>query len=265
MKIEHKVFSALAIATAAVTIGAAAVSAAPLGDSGENIIDFSAEAGLPVSISAEIDSNSYPAKDTITVDFPADMLPEGDYRLKARSVLDSSIEKSFLELDNSGLSIVSYQAVDIELYTADGVAIHDVKPVLTLNTAEETGYNAILVFEGDKLVYVAKGDDVVVDGKTVSAEVPHLSRFVFAYIAREESDAPVEESSKPEDVSNPVDDNSSTGSESEASNDVRPNRDDKDGYKTGENSNATAIVFAVMSAVALGIALAASKTKKSAE
>ena len=265
MKIEHKVFSALAIATAAVTIGAAAVSAAPLGDSGENIIDFSAEAGLPVSISAEIDSNSYPAKDTITVDFPADMLPEGDYRLKTRSVLDSSIEKSFLELDNSGLSIVSYQAVDIELYTADGVAIHDVKPVLTLNTAEETGYNAILVFEGDKLVYVAKGDDVVVDGKTVSAEVPHLSIFVFAYIAREESDAPVEESSKPEDVSDPVDDNSSTGSESEASNDVRPNRDDKDGYKTGENSNATAIVFAVMSAAALGIALAASKTKKSAE
>ena len=110
-----------------------------------------------------------------------------------------------------------------------------------------------------------QGDDVVVDGKTVSAEVPHLSRFVFAYIAREESDAPVEESSKPEDVSDPVDDNSSTGSESETSNDVRPNRDDKDGYKTGENSNATAIVFAVMSAAALGIALAASKTKKSAE
>lgn len=284
MKIEYKVFSALAVATAAVTIGAAVASAAGLGESGEGVKPFTVNGNEPVTITVPLDESAQCGSASVTAEFDAGALPEGSYKLSAREVLDMDAERAFYDAIDNGITANPLVVVDISLYTADGQEIHDVTPTITLETEVPCAFNAIGIYKDGKIEWVAyyydngyEFPDVNENVKlyTAAFKAPHLSRFVFASLYREPSEPiapPDDDHSVPE--TEPVEqtsvtsntDTSKTNTDKDISKtetSVKPNT--SEGYKTGDYRNTTALVFALMSAAALGTALVATKSKRSSK
>ena len=281
MKTEHKILSALAVATAVATIGAAAVSAAGLGESVEGVKPFSVESDYPISITVPLEGNPALGAASITADFEAGMLPAGDYKLSAREVVDNDAVSAFFLDAGQGADAFDLVVVDISLYTADGQEIHDVTPTITLTTENSCFFNIVAVYQDgqiERLVYLDNENEYPQANK-ISAKANHLSRFIFASLISEVSrieDEPIapppdddEKNTESQEIL-PNGDNSTTSSDDSKTNNTDNSKADtsvkpetSEGYKTGDNGNTAALVFAVLSAAALGTALLATKSKKS--
>ena len=283
MSIDKKILAALSVVTVAATIGAVTVSAVGLGNSTSTAEkEFAVKESEAVTVQLPVDATGTEGKadDLVVVEFPEGALSAGDYKLEVKAVEDIALMQEFDYFANmDGGTVWRSVVIEINLYDADGNAVHDVTPTITLKMAKENYYNAVAVYENGTFSWLTFNGDYV-DGRhesttpdpyTVSGEAPHLSRFVFASIVRETSGsddepiAPPQDSSEPEVVES-SDEKSyefiSESKSSQSSKGSKPNAD-KEGYTTGDNGNATAIVFAVMSVAALGTALVATKAKKS--
>ena len=284
MKTEHKVLSVLAAATTAAVIGAAAVSAAGLGESGEGIKPFTVNGSEPITITVPLDESAQCGAASVTAEFDAGTLPAGNYKFSAREVLDIDAERAFYDAIDNGITAYPMVVVDISLYTADGQEIHDVTPTITLETEVPCAFNAIGIYKDGKIEWVAyyydngyEFPDVNENVKlyTATFKAPHLSRFVFASLYRQPDEpiAPPDDDHSVPDTE-PVEqtsvtsntDTSKTNTDKDISKtetSVKP--DTSEGYKTGDYSNVMALVFAIMSIAALGTALFATKAKRSSK
>lgn len=263
MKNMKKVLvSVLAAATAAVAFSAVSVSAAPLGLSGEGLSEKEEVLFLPDtgSTTVTVDADTRPDKELpVTAEVPAGALTgsmSNGYIFHAELVDDDAAEAAFAAaLDEQGFVVSACESFDIFFVDDAGQIVMPTYNV-TLTFHAEGGYNVTYIREQDGS-YTKLADSISNVG------VPHFSRFVIAVIESKqvsEEDEEPDTSSKPEVVSDGSESIAPPPSDTSTQTSIQPGGQD---VKTGDNAGATAMVFAVMAAVALGTSMVAVKSKKS--
>lgn len=259
--------SVLAAAAAAAAVSAVSVSAAPLGFSGEGLSEkeevfFLQDTGFTT---VTVDADTSPDKELpVTAEVPAGALTgsmSNGYIFHAELVEDDAAEAAFAAgLDEEGFMVNACKSFDIFFVDDAGQIVLPTEKI-KLTFKVEGGYNVTYIREQDDS-YTKLADSIS------GVDVPHFSRFVIAEIApkqiseegsKSDTDSEPEiisDDSNPEPIAPPPSQTSTQPSQTS----IQPGGQD---VKTGDNAGATAMVFAVMAAAALGTSIAAVKSKKS--
>ena len=188
---------------------------------------------------------------TIDADVPADAVTAGEeLTFGANTVTNVDIEAAVAGLTD----VATSEILDVYFLDADGnnKSFENVGVDVTVTTTT-TAYETIYIFEENAgLNELAKAD-----GNKLSFKAPHFSYYVLVKDGKVEPSQPSQQSNNGgTDVSNGGSNNGNNGSNNGSTN--------NGGVNTGDSS-ATVAVFGIIGAAALGTALVASKSKKSAK
>ncbi len=247
MNMKKTLVTAMAAAVAAMSVSAASVSATSLGESAPSV-DFTVLEGQETVLTVAVDARGGGELMTIVATLPAGSLPAGDYVLNGQAVIDDAETASFVASQTAGA--VDYcDIIDLDFATSGGEAVSPTNVGLVFNFANGVTYDAVYLKDGGAYVDLnAQATDT-----SISAVAPHCSRFVIAKLFEVsviDDDSKAEEDTKT--------DNTQNGS-TDTQNSTTPSNNN---VKTGDDGNTTAVVFAVMSVVALATAFTAAKLKK---
>ena len=192
---------------------------------------------------------------TIDADVPADAVNAGEeLTFGASTVTNVDIEAAIAA---ERTDVATSEILDVYFLDADGnnKSFENVGVDVTVTTTT-TAYETIYIFEENTgLNELAKAD-----GNKLSFKAPHFSYYVLVKDGKVEPSQPSQQSNNGgTDVSNGGSNNGNNGNN--GSNNGSTNNG---GVNTGDSS-ATVAVFGVIGAAALGTALVASKSKKSAK
>ena len=188
---------------------------------------------------------------TIDADVPAVAVTAGEeLTFGANTVTNVDIEAAVAGLTD----VATSEILDVYFLDADGnnKSFENVGVDVTVTTTT-TAYETIYIFEENTgLNELAKAD-----GNKLSFKAPHFSYYVLVKDGKVEPSQPSQQSNNGgTDVSNGGSNNGNNGSNNGSTN--------NGGVNTGDSS-ATVAVFGIIGAAALGTALVASKSKKSAK
>lgn len=263
MNLKKIAITSLAVLTAAVSVASVSANANTLGES-RLVNEFEIADGQDATVSVYLDGRvGNPL--TVTATIPADTLPAGQYSFRGEIVADADQEADYEDyiMRFQKMNIDYFDLVDLNFYNADGEDVHPTDVTVDFSTAKAAGYDSVWIQTDDPDVKYEKLPHMVYENH-MNALVPHFSRFVIAALPsypEPESIAP-----RPDDDYTDV---SKDVSVVPSSSNVTPQpsttpSNAADGTaKTGDNSAATGIVFAVMAMAALGTAVVAGKAKKS--
>ena len=192
---------------------------------------------------------------TIDADVPADAVNAGEeLTFGASTVTNVDIEAAIAA---ERTDVATSEILDVYFLDADGnnKSFENVGVDVTVTTTT-TAYETIYIFEENTgLNELAKAD-----GNKLSFKAPHFSYYVLVKDGKVQPSQPSQQSTNNgTDVSNGGNNNGNNGNN--GSNNGSTNNG---GVNTGDSS-ATVAVFGVIGAAALGTALVASKSKKSAK
>ena len=192
---------------------------------------------------------------TIDADVPADAVNAGEeLTFGASTVTNVDIEAAIAA---ERTDVATSEILDVYFLDADGnnKSFENVGVDVTVTTTT-TAYETIYIFEENTgLNELAKAD-----GNKLSFKAPHFSYYVLVKDGKVQPSQPSQQSTNNgTDVSNGGNNNGNNGNN--GSNNGSTNNG---GVNTGDSS-ATVAVFGIIGAAALGTALVASKSKKSAK
>ena len=276
MNLKKIAITSLAVLTAAVSVASVSANANTLGES-RLVNEFEIADGQDATVSVYLDGRvGNPL--TVTATIPADTLPAGQYSFRGEIVADADQEADYEDyiMRFQKMNIDYFDLVDLNFYNADGEDVHPTDVTVDFSTAKAAGYDSVWIQTDDPDVKYEKLPHMVYENH-MNALVPHFSRFVIAALPsypEPESIAPRPDDDYTDvgkDVSVVPSSSNVTPQTSTTPSDVTPQpsttpSNAADGTaKTGDNSAATGIVFAVMAMAALGTAVVAGKAKKSAK
>jgi len=239
MNSKKGLVAALAAAVAVSSVAAVSVSAIAPGTSSSTVKQTAVvEPGKATHFTITINDV------TIDAEVPADAVNAGEELTFGASVITNvDIEAAVAELPD----VATSEILDVYFLDADGKnkSFENVGVDVTVTTTT-TAYETIYIFEeGKGLNELAKAS-----GNKMSFKAPHFSYYVLVKNGKVDPSQP-----------------SQTSQQSNAGTDVSNggnNGGNNGGVNTGD-STATVAVFGVIGAAALGTALVASKSKKSAK
>lgn len=245
MNLKKIAITSLAVLTAAVSVASVSANANTLGES-RLATEFEIADGQDATVSVYLDGRvGNPL--TVTATIPADTLPAGQYSFRGEIVADADQEADYEDyiMRFQKMNIDYFDLVDLNFYNADGEDVHPTDVTVDFSTAKAVGYDSVWIQTDDPDVKYEKLPHMVYENH-MNALVPHFSRFVIAALSSYSEPEPI---APPSDVTPQPSTTPSNAADGTA--------------KTGDNSAATGIVFAVMAMAALGTAVVAGKVKKS--
>ena len=244
--------AALAAAVAVSSVAAVSVSAIAPGTSSSTVKQTAVvEPGKATHFTITINDV------TIDAEVPADAVNAGEELTFGASVITNvDIEAAVAELPD----VATSEILDVYFLDADGKnkSFENVGVDVTVTTTT-TAYETIYIFEeGKGLNELAKAS-----GNKMSFKAPHFSYYVLVKNGKVDP-------GQPSDVSNG---GNNGGTSNGGNNGSNGNNGDNNGSNNGANnggvntgdSTATVAVFGIIGAAALGTAIVASKSKKSAK
>lgn len=266
MNIKKSFLAALACVTAFTSVSAFAVSAATLGDSDGNngaTADVTVKKGEETKADVKLDNG-----ETVQVVLPADALEEGDVTVHIVETEEKDLDK--IKTDNK---FKSAKVLDLYFTSADGTKLSSEKKAVL--AVDGTKYNAVYILNDDGTL--EEVSSVVEDG-VLTFKVSVLAEGQKIVVAEKETVVEPSQNSTVEPSQNSTTNQSSNtnnGTGANTNNNTNNGNTNNSTNNTSNNGSATqtgdsgfkttVAVFAVMAVVALGTAVAAAKSKKSAK